>query len=116
MQFDYLVSNVSRSYTEGLKKRFDASFAEEVQARAQLLCNLGWTLEDARKQIKAAVAWEFDGTWNRPVPRLAKAVDEQTLVIYQRLGYQAPKAAAKASAPKAPAAKKPAAKKPAKKK
>ena len=115
MQFDYLVSNVSRSYADGLKKRFDASFAQEVQVRAELLCNLGWTLEETRRQIKAGVAWEFDGSWNRPAPRLTRAVDEQTLLVYQRQGYQAPKPAAKAAPKAAPkAAAKPAAKAPAK--
>lgn len=85
MPFDYMQSNVSESFNEGIDGRFDESFVADVKERARLLFNLQLSLEDAIERINKDVEWEFDETWTAGLPPVHKQTREIVAAIYAKL-------------------------------
>ena len=85
MPFDYMQSNVSERFNEGIDQRFDESFVADVKERARLLFNLQLTLDEAVERITKNVEWEFDETWTGGTPRVHEQTREIVTAIYAKL-------------------------------
>ncbi len=85
MPFDYMQSNISEPFNEGIKGRFDESFVADVKERATLLFNLKLPLDEAVERISKDVEWEFDGTWTGGLPPVHKQTREIVTGVYTKL-------------------------------
>mgnify|MGYP006971723941 CR=1 FL=1 len=85
MTFDYLQSNLSKSFGEDIKGRFNDAFMAEIQERARLLCHLGVSLDEAVERINKNVEWEFDETWTTGLPPVHAQTRELVTAVYAKL-------------------------------
>ena len=85
MAFDYLESNLSKSFKESIAGRFDEAFVSEVKERSRLLFNLRVPLEEAIDRINKNVEWEFDGTWTGGAPPVHEQTREIVSAVYAHL-------------------------------
>ena len=85
MPFDYLHSNVSRSFTQAQEKA-EAMYLKELEERAGLLHRLHYDKEVAKNRLRGNIRWDWECNPSPEfVGRLEQAANDIVERVYSRV-------------------------------